>query len=104
MVFCTFVYKMGGFGGHEVNGFVDVCAPTNILGAWIEKNPCMETRQNVPPNIIYLPHKRKYQNYERNIDKNTKGYCFLSSAHGEEGVDIGCGILGGRRWCFSVWC
>lgn len=23
-VFCTFVYKMGGLGAHEVNGFVDV--------------------------------------------------------------------------------
>lgn len=55
--------------------------------------------------ILYIcPHKRKYQDYERNIDKNTKGYCFLSSAHGEEGVDIGCGILGGRHWCFSVRC
>lgn len=54
-VFCTFVYKMGGFEGHEVNGFVDVCAPTNILVGCSGKNPCMETRQNVSPNIIYLP-------------------------------------------------
>ena len=38
-VFCTFVYKMGSFGGHEVNGFVDVCAPTNTLVAWSGKNP-----------------------------------------------------------------
>lgn len=38
-VFYTFVYKMGGFGGHEVNGFVDVCAPTNTLMAWSGKNP-----------------------------------------------------------------
>ena len=53
--FCAFVYKMGGLGGHEVNGFVDVCAPTNILVAWSGKNPCMKTRQNVSPNIIYLP-------------------------------------------------
>ncbi len=52
---CAFIYKVGGLGGHEVNGFVDVCAPTNILVAWSGKNPCMETRQNVPPNIIYLP-------------------------------------------------
>lgn len=59
MVFCTFVYKVGDFGGHEVNGFVDVCAPTNILVAWSGKNTCMETRQNVPPNIIYLPPQTK---------------------------------------------
>lgn len=38
-VFCTFVYKMGGFGGHEVNGFVDVCASTNTLMGWSGKNP-----------------------------------------------------------------
>ena len=38
-VFCTFVYKMGSFGGHEVNGFVDVCAPTNTLMGWSGKNP-----------------------------------------------------------------
>lgn len=37
--FCTFVYKMGSFGGHEVNGFVDVCASTNTLVAWSGKNP-----------------------------------------------------------------
>ena len=37
--FCTFVYKMGSFGGHEVNGFVDVCAPTNTLTGWSGKNP-----------------------------------------------------------------
>ena len=54
-VFCAFVYKVGGLEGHEVNGFVDVCAPTNILVGWSGKNPCMETRQNVSPNIIYLP-------------------------------------------------
>ena len=55
--------------------------------------------------ILYIcPHKRKYQDYERNIDKNTKGFDLFPSAHGEEGVDIGCGILGGRRWGFSVWC
>lgn len=39
MVFCTFVYKIGSFGGHEVNGFVDVCAPTNTLMGWSGKNP-----------------------------------------------------------------
>lgn len=38
-VFCTFVYKMGSFGGYEVNGFVDVCAPTNTLMGWSGKNP-----------------------------------------------------------------
>ena len=38
-VFCTFVYKMGGLGAHEVNGFVDVCAPTNTLMGWSGKNP-----------------------------------------------------------------
>lgn len=38
MVFYTFVYKMGGFGGHEVNGFVDVCASTNTLMGWSGKN------------------------------------------------------------------
>ena len=38
-VFCTFVYKMGSFGGHEVNGFVDVCAPTNTLVGCSGKNP-----------------------------------------------------------------
>lgn len=54
-VFCTFVYKIGGFREDKVNGFVDVCAPTNILVGWSGKNPCMETRQNVSPNIIYLP-------------------------------------------------
>lgn len=39
MVFCTFVYKMGDFWGHEVNGFVDVCAQTNTLVCWSGKNP-----------------------------------------------------------------
>lgn len=38
-VFCTFVYKVGGLRALEVNGFVDVCAPTNILVAWSGKNP-----------------------------------------------------------------
>ena len=38
-VFYTFVYKMGGLKGHEVNGFVDVCAPTNTLVGWSGKNP-----------------------------------------------------------------
>ena len=38
-VFCAFVYKIGSFGGHEVNGFVDVCASTNILVGWSGKNP-----------------------------------------------------------------
>ena len=38
MVFCTCVYNNGSFGGHEVNGFVDVCAPTNTLVAWSGKN------------------------------------------------------------------
>lgn len=38
-VFCAFVYKMGSFGRHEVNGFVDVCAPTNTLMGWSGKNP-----------------------------------------------------------------
>jgi hypothetical protein len=38
-VFCTFVYKMGSFEGHEVNGFVDVCASTNTLTGWSGKNP-----------------------------------------------------------------
>lgn len=38
-VFCTFVYKMGSFGGHEVNGFVDVCASTNTLVYRSGKNP-----------------------------------------------------------------
>lgn len=54
-VFCAFVYKVDDLEEHEVNGFVDVCAPTNILVGWSGKNPCMETRQNVSPNIIYLP-------------------------------------------------
>ena len=39
IVFCTFVYKMGSFGGHEVNGFVDVCASTNTLVGLSGKNP-----------------------------------------------------------------
>lgn len=38
-VSCAFVYKAGDLGEHEVNGFVDVCAPTNILVAWSGKNP-----------------------------------------------------------------
>lgn len=38
-VFCTFVYKLGNLEAHEVNGFVDVCAPTNTLMGWSGKNP-----------------------------------------------------------------
>lgn len=37
--FGVIVYKVGGFGAHEVNGFVDVCAPTNTLMGRSGKNP-----------------------------------------------------------------
>lgn len=98
--FCTFVYKMGSFGGHEVNGFVDV-APrlTNWrLGAVkiLEWKHGKTYRQ-----ILYIcPHKRKYQDYERNIDKNTKGFDLFSSAWRTQRVGHGCCILG--TWCWFL--